>query len=101
MTEADGAEYGALLYDSERFVVVQQSYKIWVEFIGGIAAPVDAYLFEIADKRDDAMVVLTGPQAVAFQAKIDHWADNTPEQTEVELTLERFTQLGRLPMTVH
>lgn len=80
-----------MLYDSDAYVVV------WVDADCSGARPG----FEIVDKKTNKEVYLDGSWAAAFQAQIDRWQENTPEQSEVETILESYCNLAQYPLVIH
>lgn len=87
-----------LLYDSDAFVVV---YVNAADNPDELDPPPKRDGFEIVDKRSNKSVYLDGRWAAAFQAVINHWQQDTPEQAEVEATLDSYCELAQNPLVIH
>lgn len=89
-----------MLYDSDAFVVVYVNANA-----PQVPDPEDTTPkrdgFEIVDKRVNKSVYLDGAWAQAFQAVINHWQANTPDQEEVEATLHSYCELAQNPLVIH
>jgi len=78
-----------MLYDSDQFVVVHHELSR------------NQHGFEIVDKLHNKELFLHGDWAKIFQAQINAWQLDIPEQEEVEACLTSYTELAQLPMAVH
>lgn len=77
-----------MLYDSEAYVVVQET------------AP-DGTGFQVVDKRANKSVMLWGSWALVFQAQIERWQAVVPDQEEVEGVLFSYAELAQNPLVIH
>jgi hypothetical protein len=82
-----------MLYDSDAYVVVH------VNASPDEDSPRNG--FEIVDKRTNKEVYLDGHWAEIFQAQINAWQLDTPEQDEVEAILESYCELAHYPLVIH
>ncbi len=84
-----------MLYDSDTFLVVHMDANL-----GDVSAKPRPG-FEIVDKRANKEVYLDGPWAAIFQAQMAAWQEKTPEQSEVEATLDSYCTLAQYPLDLH
>jgi hypothetical protein len=97
-----------MLYDSDAFVVVHQTYErkpdakdrfasLFQQAVAGLVQ----HAFEIVDKRRNVEIFLTDQLALAFQQQIKRWQANTPTQNEVEEILDGYCALATNPLVMH
>lgn len=87
-----------MLYDSDNFVVVQ------IDENAGPDQPEPAEVrsgYEIVDKRTNKCLYLYAHFADIFTAHIREWQERTPQQEEVEETLDGFASVMTLPLCMH
>ncbi len=87
-----------MLYDSDSFVVVHLQANAPAE--GEPEPGIARHGFEIVDKRSNKEVYLDGSWADAFQRQINAWQVDTPNQEEVEETLEGYSELALSPLVI-
>lgn len=90
-----------MLYDSDAFVVVHMNAAAADENNAHNADLPPRDCFEIVDKRSNRSLCLVGPWAEAFEAQIQRWQEETPEQEEVETILNNYAILAQNPLVIH
>lgn len=86
-----------MLYDSDNFIVVAHQ-QVEADEESGTPEKIG---YELVDKRSNKTMYLQDSWAMAFYAQIMAWQEETPEQSEVEQTLDSYTSLATVPLVMH